>query len=93
VIQSFASRETEQLFLTGRSRRIPPQILLRAMQRLQQLDAATCLGDLRFPPSNRLEALVGDRNGRFSIRINEQWRICFRFEGVHAHDVEIVDYH
>jgi len=63
------------------------------MRKLQQLDAATAPRDLRFPPSNRLEALSGDRRGRFSVRINEQWRICFSFEGVHAYEVEIVDYH
>lgn len=61
--------------------------------RLRQLDAATGIGDLRFPPSNRLEALAGDRAGRYSIRINGQWRICFKFERGHAYEVEIVDYH
>jgi proteic killer suppression protein len=61
--------------------------------RLRQLDAATALGDLRFPPSNRLEALSGKRSGSYSIRVNEQWRICFTFGGGHAHEVEIVDYH
>ena len=61
--------------------------------RLKQLDAATRVGDLRFPPSNRLEALTGDRKGAWSIRINDQWRICFKFEGEHAYEVEIVDYH
>ena len=61
--------------------------------RLRQLDAATRLADLRFPQSNRLEALLGNLKGRWSIRINEQWRICFRFEGEHAYEVEIVDYH
>lgn len=61
--------------------------------RLNQLHAATRLEDLRLPPSNRLEALSGDRAGQWSIRINRQWRLCFRFEGNHAFDVEIVDYH
>lgn len=61
--------------------------------RLRQLDAAKTVGDLRFPPSNRLEALSGDRAGRYSIRINDQWRICFQFQGGHAYEVEIVDYH
>ena len=93
MIRSFASTETERFFLTGHSRRMPPEIQRRATMRLRQLDAATTLGDLRFPPSNRLEALSGDRKGKWSIRINEQWRICFTFEGEHAHEVEIIDYH
>ncbi len=61
--------------------------------RLVQLHAATSLADLRFPPSNRLEALRGDREGQWSLRINDQWRICFRFEAGHAYEVEIIDYH
>lgn len=61
--------------------------------RLTQLHAASGIDDLRFPPSNRLEALKGYRKGQWSIRINDQWRVCFRFEGGHAHDVEVVDYH
>ena len=61
--------------------------------RLRQLDAATVVGDLRFPPSNRLEPLSGDRLGSYSIRVNDQWRVCFKFEGGHAYEVEIVDYH
>lgn len=61
--------------------------------RLRQLDAATTVGDLRFPPSNQLEALLGKRSGSYSIRINEQWRICFTFESGHAYEVEIIDYH
>lgn len=93
MIRSFASAETERFFRTGRSRRLPHQLHLRAAMRLRQLDAATHIGDLRFPPSNRLEALSGDRAGRYSIRINDQWRICFKFEGGHAYEVEIVDYH
>ncbi|MGQ0750351.1 MAG: type II toxin-antitoxin system RelE/ParE family toxin [Betaproteobacteria bacterium] len=66
---------------------------VRAAMRLTQLHAATRIDDLRLPPSNRLEALKGDRKGQWSIRINDQWRVCFRFEGGHALDVEIVDYH
>ncbi|MFT3777310.1 MAG: type II toxin-antitoxin system RelE/ParE family toxin [Ottowia sp.] len=93
MIESFASSETERLFATGKSRRLPPDILRRAMMRLTQLDAAKVLDDLRQPPSNRLEALAGDRAGQWSIRINDQWRLCFRFEHGHAQDVEIVDYH
>ena len=93
MIQSFASAETERFFATGKSRRIPQDILKRAAMRLTQLDGATCLDDLRIPPSNRLEALTRDRKGQWSIRINDQWRICFRYEKGDAYDVEIVDYH
>ena len=93
MIESFASAETERLFATGKSRRLPPDILRRAVMRLAQLDAATTIDDLRLPPSNRLEALLGSRAGQWSVRINEQWRMCFRFERGNAQDVEIVDYH
>lgn len=93
MIHSFGSVETERFFATGKSRRFPTEILKRAVMRLTQLDGATCLEDLRFPPSNRLEALADDRIGQWSIRINKQWRICFRFENGEAYDVEIVDYH
>jgi proteic killer suppression protein len=93
VIRSFASTETEQFFSTGKSRRLPPEILKRAAMRLTQLDAATRIEDLRLPPSNRLESLANDREGQWSIRINDQWRVCFRFENGDAHDVAIVDYH
>lgn len=93
MIRGFADAETERLFTTGKSRRLPPVILRRAMMRLTQLDAATAVEDLRMPPSNRLEVLSGDRAGQWSIRINEQWRLCFRFSGGDAYDVEVVDYH
>jgi proteic killer suppression protein len=93
MIRSFASPETERFFATGKSRRIPPDIHRRAAMRLMQLNAATGLRDLRFPPSNCLEPLRSDRKGRWSIRINERWRLCFRFESGDAFDVEIVDYH
>jgi proteic killer suppression protein len=93
VIESFAHPETERLFLTGKSRRLPPDILKRALMRLVQLHAAVEVEDLRLPPSNRLETLGGDRADQWSIRINNQWRVCFRFEDGNAYDVEIVDYH
>jgi toxin HigB-1 len=93
LIRSFASTETERFFRTGRSRRLPPDLHLRAAMRLRQLDAASVVTDLRFPPSNRLELLSGTRSGSYSIRINDQWRVCFKFEGGHAYEVEIVDYH
>jgi proteic killer suppression protein len=93
MIQSFASSETEHFFATGKSRRLPPDIQKRAAMRLTQLDGATTVDDLRVPPANRLEALAHDRAGQWSIRINDQWRVCFRFENGDAFDVEIVDYH
>ncbi len=93
MIRSFANSETERFFATGKSRRLPSEIIKRAAMRLTQLNAAMSIDDLRFPPSNRLEALKGDRKGQWSIRINEQWRVCFRFEDGDAFDVEIIDYH
>jgi proteic killer suppression protein len=93
MIRSFADTETERFFTTGRSRRYPAAIRARTAMRLTQLNAATRLEDLRLPPSNRLEVLKGDRIGKWSIRINDQWRVCFRFESGDAFDVEIVDYH
>jgi toxin HigB-1 len=93
MIQSFADGETERFYATGKSRRLPTEIHRRAAMRLTQLNAATRVEDLRLPPSNRLEALKGDRGGQWSIRINDQWRVCFRFVNGDALDVEIVDYH
>jgi toxin HigB-1 len=93
VIRSFASSETERFFVTGKSRRLPPEIRARAAMRLTQLNAAVRVDDMRIPPSNRLEALKHDRKGQWSMRINDQWRLCFRFVGSDAFDVEIVDYH
>ena len=72
---------------------LPPEIFERASMRLMQLDSATRIEDLRLPPSNRLEALTHDRAGQWSIRINDQWRVCFRFENGDAYNVEIVGYH
>ena len=93
VIRSIADSETERFYTTGRSRRFPPEIRRRAAMRLTQIEAATRIEDLRLPPSNRLEALKGDRKGQWSIRINDQWRVCFRFVKGDAYDVRIVDYH
>jgi proteic killer suppression protein len=93
MIRSFASAETERFFATGKSRRFPTEVLKRAAMRLTQLNAATSIEDLRFPPSNRLEALKADRKGQLSVRINHQWRLCFRFMDGDAFDVEITDYH
>ena len=89
----FTCAETARIFQRQRSRRLPAGIQQRAFEKLNQIDAATRLDDLRLPPSNRLEALKGDRAGQWSIRINDQWRVCFRWDGADAHDVEIVDYH
>jgi len=93
MIRSFADAETERYFRTGKSRSFPREILERASKRLQQLNAAMQIGDLRLPPSNRLEALKGNLKGRWSIRINDQWRVCLRFEAGDAFDVKIEDYH
>ena len=93
MIRTFSDTETRRFYTTGKSRRYPPAIRTRAAMRLTQLNAATQVGDLSLPPSNRLESLKGDRIGRRSIRINDQWRVCFRFENGDAFDVEIVDYH
>lgn len=89
MIRRFA--DTEPLFTTGKSRRLPPVILRRAIMRLTQLDAATVVEDMRLPPSNRLEALSGDRIGQWSIRDNDQRRVCFRFADGDAFDVDIAD--
>ena len=93
MIENFANSEVERLFQTGKSRRFPSEILRRALMRLTQLHAATNVEDLRLPPSNHLESLRGDRAGQWSIRINQQWRVCFHFEAGNAYDVDIADYH
>ncbi|MGD0191493.1 MAG: type II toxin-antitoxin system RelE/ParE family toxin [Rhizomicrobium sp.] len=93
MIRSFRCGETERIWQGRRSRSFPGDVQERALRKLRQLDASLTRDDLRNPPGNRLEALKGDRAGRWSIRINEQWRICFRFHNGDAHDVEIVDYH
>lgn len=93
MIRSFADKETERLFATERSRRLPPDILFRALAQINRLHAATSIEDLSSPPANRLEPLKGDRVGQWSIRINQQWRLCFRFIEGDAFNVEIVDYH
>ena len=96
MIKSFADAETERLFRRRPSRRIPPDVQRRALRKLVMLDAAAELGDLRPPkatPATRLEALKGDRDGQHSVRINDQWRLCFVWRGGDAYDAEIVDYH
>ncbi|MCD2171538.1 type II toxin-antitoxin system RelE/ParE family toxin [Rhizobium sp. C4] len=93
MIRSFKDKQTEKIFESANSRRLPAEISVRARRKLMSLHAANMLDDLRVPPSNRLERLKGDREGQYSIRINDQWRICFRFEDGDAFDVEICDYH
>ena len=93
MIKSFADKETEKLFRGHKSKAVPPQTRERASSKLLVLNAATNVEDLRAPPGNRLEKLRGDREGQWSIRINQQYRICFWFEGGDAYDVEITDYH
>ena len=93
VIKTFADKHTQELYTTGKSRRLQPDLLKRAIRRLEYIDLATCLDDLKVPPSNRLHALKDDREGQYSISINDQWRICFRFIEGDAYDVEITDYH
>jgi proteic killer suppression protein len=92
MIQSFADAETEAVFLTGKSRRWG-KLARVAARRLQAVDYASAIEDLLNPPSNRLEKLKGDRKGWWSIRINDQYRVCFRWDGKDAWDVGIVDYH
>ena len=93
MIRSFRCRETERVWTGRPSRKFPRDIQDRALRKLRQLDAAGTVGDLRNPPGNWLEALKGERAGRMSIRVNDQWRICFRWREGNAYDVEIVDYH
>ena len=92
MITGFRCKETKAVFQRRYSKRFSG-IQRPALRKLLILDAAGSLEDLRLPPANRLEKLSGDRRGQHSIRINEQWRICFRWRGGHVHDVEIVDYH
>ncbi|MFD1554526.1 type II toxin-antitoxin system RelE/ParE family toxin [Paraburkholderia silviterrae] len=93
AIQNFEDRETALIWTGERSRRLPAEMQQIARRKLRMLHAAHELSDLRIPPANRLELLKGDRIGQYSIRINDQWRICFRWRNANAYDVEIVDYH
>jgi len=93
VIKSFGDRDTERLFAREPVRRLPADLRRAMLRKLVALDAAEALDDLRVPPGNRLEKLRGDRQGQYSIRVNDQWRVCFRWDGADAQDVEIVDYH
>ena len=93
VIRSFRDGETGKIWRGEVSRRLPRDIQEVARRKLRMLANAQCLKDLAIPPANRLEPLRGSRKGQHGIRINDQWRVCFRWSGVDAHDVEIVDYH
>jgi len=93
MIKSFKDKETEKVFNRNYSKKLPETIQQRALRKLRMIDAAADINDLRVPPGNRLEALSGNREGQHSIRINNQWRICFTWSLGDAYDVEIVDYH
>ena len=93
MIKSFADRRTQDLYTTGKAKRFPAEIAGRAARKLEYLDLAVRLDDLKVPPGNRLHALGGNRKGQHAIAVNDQWRICFRFIDGDAYDVEICDYH
>jgi len=93
MIRSFKDKEAEKVFLREISRKLPPDIQRTAMRKLWMIDAAISINDLRIPPSNHLEQLKGDRNGSYSIRINDKWRICFMWRNAEVYEVEITNYH
>ena len=93
MIKSFADKETEKLYLTGKGIRLPKAVRGTGVRKLDYLNAAVSVKDLRVPPGNRLEALKGDMKGKYSIRVNDQYRLVFEFRDGDAYDVEITDYH
>ena len=93
MIRSFKDKETQKIFERQRSRKLPSEIQQVALRKLRMLNQSTTLQELRIPPANRLERLSGDLEGQYSIRINNQWRICFEWQNDDAFNVEIVDYH
>ena len=93
MIKTFANRATEALLRRGEAKRLPFDVVRRALRKLEAIEAATQLADLRVPPGNRLHSLKDDRAGQHSISVNDQWRICFRFKDGDAYDVELCDYH
>lgn len=93
MIRSFRDKDTELIFNRDRSRKFPPDIQRTALRKLWMIDAAYELHDLKVPPANHLEKLKGNRSGYYSIRINDQWRICFKWDRGHANQVEITNYH
>ncbi len=93
MIKAFRDAETERIFRRQFSRKLPTTIQQTALRKLRMLNNAATLEDLRIPPANRLEKLSGNRTGQYSIRINDQWRVCFDWQNNNAYDVEITDYH
>ncbi len=93
MIKSFSCRETEKIFNGEKSKSLPADIQSRAFQKLSMINASETIEDLRIPPSNHLEKLLGDRKGQWSIRINGKYRICFSWQGKEAYNVEIAEYH
>lgn len=93
MIKTFADRRTQDLYVTGKGKRLPPDVVKRAARKLEYIDLAAQLHDLLVPPGNRLHALEGSRKGQHSISVNDQWRICFRFVDGDAYEVEFCDYH
>jgi proteic killer suppression protein len=93
VIKTFADKRTADLFLTGAARGFPPDVARRAVRKLEYVDLAARLDDLRTPPGNRLHRLRADRDGQYAIAVNDQWRVCFVFVDGDAYDVEVCDYH
>jgi proteic killer suppression protein len=93
MIKSFADKRTQELYVSGRAKRLSAEVAQRAARKLEYVDLATRLDDLKVPPGNRLRALLGNRKGQHSIAVNDQWRICFRFIDGDAYDVEFCDYH
>ncbi|MBA2687438.1 MAG: type II toxin-antitoxin system RelE/ParE family toxin [Gemmatimonadaceae bacterium] len=93
MIKSFSDRDTERLFGREHVRRFPGNLARVMLRKLVAVDAADALDDLRIPPGNRLEKLKGTRSGQYSIRVNDQWRVCFHWKDGNAYNVEIVDYH
>ncbi len=93
MIKSFADKNTEAIFNRRLKKGMHPELAKKALKGLRNIESSVALEDLRIPPGNKLEALKGDRKGQHSIRVNDQWRICFRWENGHAFDVEFCDYH
>lgn len=93
MIKSFSSTETEKVWIGEFSKKIPTEIQRQIRKKLRMINNACVLEDLKVPPGNKLESLKGNRNGQYSIRVNDQWRICFRWESENATEVEVVDYH
>ena len=93
MIKTFTDKQTQEIYTTGRSKRFPPDVARRARLKLEYVDLASRIDDLKVPPGNRLHKLGQNREGQYAIRINDQWRICFRFVDGDAYEVEITDYH